>query len=45
MPDQFIEFTTDKQFLRRLRELRTIEVMIRMYCARHHGRAALRRLR
>jgi len=36
MPDQFIEFTTDKQFVRRVRELKTIEVMINMYCAAHH---------
>lgn len=36
MTDQFIEFTTDKQFVRRVRELKTIEVMINMYCAAHH---------
>jgi hypothetical protein len=36
MADQFIEFTTDKQFIRRVRELKTIEVMINMYCAAHH---------
>lgn len=36
MADQFIEFTTDKQFVRRVRELKTIEVMINMYCAAHH---------
>jgi len=41
MPDQFIEFTTDKQFVRRVRELKTIEVMVRMYCAEHHGSASL----
>ncbi len=37
MPDQFVEFTTDKRFIRRVRELKTIEVMIRMYCAHHCG--------
>ncbi len=37
MADQFIEFTTDKQFVRRVRELKTIEVMIDMYCAAHHA--------
>ena len=37
MADQFIEFTTDKRFVRRVRELKTIEVMIGMYCAHHHG--------
>lgn len=41
MSDQFIEFTTDKQFVRRVRELKTIEVMIRMYCAHHHVGAPL----
>lgn len=37
MTDQFIEFATDKQFVRRKRELQTIEVMIGMYCAAHHA--------
>jgi hypothetical protein len=37
MPDQFIEFTVDKIFVRRVRELKTVEVMINMYCAAHHG--------
>ena len=37
MADQYIEFTTDKQFVRRVRELKTIEVMIDMYCAAHHA--------
>lgn len=37
MADQFIEFVTDKQFIRRVRELKTIEVMVSMYCAAHHG--------
>jgi hypothetical protein len=34
---QYIEFTTDKDFVRRRRELRTIEAMVRMYCRHHHG--------
>lgn len=37
MADQFIAFTTDKRFVRRVRELKTIGVMIDMYCAAHHG--------
>lgn len=41
MPDQFIEFNTDKQFVQRVRELKTIEVMIRMYCGKHHVAGAL----
>ena len=41
MSDQFIEFTTDKQFIRRVRELKTIRVMVEMYCERHHGGAPL----
>ena len=40
MADQFIEFTTDKRFVRRVRELKTIEVMIDMYCAHQHGVAS-----
>lgn len=36
MTDRFIEFTTDKEFIARLRELKTIEVMIHMCCAAHH---------
>jgi hypothetical protein len=39
MANQFIEFTVDKRFVRRVRELKTIEVMIDMYCAAHHGGA------
>ena len=43
MPRQIIEFTTDKRFLRRARELKTIETMVRMYCRghRHECRAPL----
>ena len=37
MADQFIAFTTDKRFVRRVRELKTIEVMIHMYCAAPPG--------
>jgi len=35
MPNPIIEFTTDKRFVRRARELRTIEAMLRMYCRAH----------
>lgn len=40
---QIIGFTTDKRFVRRVRELKTIETMVRMYCRghRHEGRAPL----
>ena len=43
MPMQIIEFTTDKRFVRRARELKTIETMVGMYCRghRHQGRAPL----
>ena len=41
MADQYIEFTTDKRFVKRVRELKTIEVMTRMYCAHHHPGPAL----
>jgi hypothetical protein len=36
MSSQRIEFTTDKRFIRRVRELKTIEIMVRMYCRQHH---------
>ena len=36
MSNQLIEFTTDKRFIRRVRELKTIEMMVRMYCRNHH---------
>ncbi len=36
MADQFIEFTRDTRFEKRLRELKTIQVMIGMYCRHHH---------
>jgi hypothetical protein len=36
MPHPVIEFTTDKRFARRARELKTIEAMLRLYC-RGHG--------
>ena len=35
MPRQVVEFTTDKRFVRRARELRTIEAMVRLYCRGH----------
>jgi len=39
MNRQVVEFTTDKQFIRRARELKTIAAMVRMYCRGHeHGR-------
>ncbi len=39
MNRQVVEFTTDRQFVRRARELKTIAAMARMYCRGHkHGR-------
>jgi hypothetical protein len=35
---QTVEFTTDKRFVRRARELKTIAAMVRLYC-RGHGHA------
>ncbi len=35
MAKQVIAFTTDKRFVRRARELRTIEAMVRLYCRGH----------
>lgn len=35
MPIRVVEFATDKQFVRRARELRTIAAMIRLYCRGH----------
>jgi Nitrous oxide-stimulated promoter len=37
MSNRLIGFTTDKSSIRRARELKTIDVMVRMYCRRHHG--------
>ena len=39
MSKQIIEFTADKRFVRRARELKTIEAMLRLYCRgqRHTG--------
>lgn len=35
MSNPIIEFTTDKRFARRARELKTIAAMLRMYCRAH----------
>jgi len=32
MPRSVVEFTTDKAFVRRARELKTVESMVRLYC-------------
>ena len=37
MSHRLIGFTTDKSSIRRARELKTMDVMVRMYCRRHHG--------
>ena len=36
-----IDFVTDKRFVRRRRELRTLETMMGMYCQHHHFSRAL----
>ena len=41
MEKKVIQFTTDKQFVRRARELKTLETMIGMYCRHHHRGNAL----
>lgn len=43
MPHPVIEFTTDKRLVRRARELKTIEAMLRLYCRghRHQNRTPL----
>ena len=41
MEPRTIEFVTDKRFVRRRRELATLEAMMRMYCRHHHGGRAL----
>ena len=43
MPPQIVEFTTDKRFVRRARELKTIQAMLRLYCRgnNHPARAPL----
>jgi hypothetical protein len=35
MPPKIVEFTSDKRFERRERELKTIETMVHMYCRGH----------
>ena len=37
MEPRVVPFVTDKRFVRRGRELRTLDTMIGMYCRRHHG--------
>ncbi len=41
MADKFIQFTSDKRFVQRVRELKTIEIMVHMHCRAHHGDAPL----
>lgn len=35
MPQKIIDFITDKRFVRRTRELKTLTVMLRLYCRAH----------
>ena len=37
METKVVEFRTDKRFVRRARELRTLDAMMAMYCGHHHG--------
>ena len=41
MEAKVIQFTTDKRFVRRRRELHALETMMRMYCRHHHGSRTL----
>jgi hypothetical protein len=41
MERKVVEFVTDKRFVRRRRELLTMNAMMRMYCRHHHGGASL----
>jgi len=41
MAPKVVESTSDKRFVRRERELKTIEVMVHMYCRGHHHRDAM----
>lgn len=41
METRVVEFVTDKRFVRRQRELRTLETMIGMHCRHHHSGGAL----
>ena len=36
MEQKIVEFTTDKAFVRRAREWKTLDAMIRLYCRGHH---------
>lgn len=38
MAKTYIDFKTDKRFLRRKRELKTIKIMIHLYCRHHHDK-------
>ena len=41
MEKRVIGFTTDKRFVRRAREWKTLDTMIGMYCRHHHAGTAL----
>lgn len=41
MQPKVIQFTTDKRFVRRAREQKVLEAMMRMYCRHHHHSAGL----
>ncbi len=41
METRIVEFRTSKEFKRRRREWKTLDVMIRMYCEHHHGASEL----
>jgi hypothetical protein len=40
MERRVVAFVTDKRFVRRAREQRTVDAMMGMYCAHHHGGSA-----
>ena len=41
METKVVEFRTSKEFRRRHREWKTLDIMIRMYCDAHHGSGGL----
>lgn len=41
MATKVVEFRTDKRYVRRAREQKTLDAMMRLYCRHHHGGAPL----
>jgi hypothetical protein len=41
MDTKVVDYRTDKRFVRRVREEKTLETMIEMYCRAHHWQSSL----